>query len=152
MRPIFVPRKATTHIKLITHEFGKVPLPAVRPSSVKSWVAKLKTEGREPSYALHSRLSQIMSDAVHEGLIVRNLCSRRTAPPMGKQKPYVATLQQVWAVHDQFRKHQQVALLLGAFAGLRVAEVSALKVADIDLMRGVVNPKQQWKDESLKPT
>ncbi|MFD6223496.1 hypothetical protein [Nocardia asteroides] len=61
-------RQARVHIKLITHEFGEVPLAAVRPSSVKSWVAKLKGDGREPSYdyALHTRLSQIMGDAVHE--------------------------------------------------------------------------------------
>lgn len=145
-------RQARVHIKLITHEFGKMPLAAVRPSSVKSWVAKLKRNGREPSYvyALHSRLSQIMSDAVHEGLLVRNPCSRRTAPPMGKQKPYVATTQQVWEIHDAFPQHLRAAVLLGAFAGLRVAEVSALKVTDVDLMRGVVNPRQQWKDEPLK--
>ncbi|MEV0686845.1 site-specific integrase [Nocardia sp. NPDC050378] len=145
-------RQAKVHIKLITHEFGNMPLAAVRPSSVKTWVAKLKRDGREASYvyALHSRLSQIMSDAVHEGLLVRNPCSRRTAPPMGKQKPYVATTQQVWAIYDAFPEHLRAAVLLGAFAGLRVAEVSALRVEDVDLMRGVISPKQQWKNEPLK--
>jgi hypothetical protein len=53
---------------------------------------------------VHARLSQILTDAVYEGLLVRNPCSRKTAPPMGKQKPYVATTQQIWALHDAFPK------------------------------------------------
>jgi integrase len=46
--------------------------------------------------------------------------------------------------------HLQVAVLLGAFAGLRVAEVSGLRVADVDFIRGVVHPKQQWDNKPLK--
>ena len=44
---------------------------------------------------------------------------------MGKQKAYVATTEQVWAIHDAVPDHMKVAVLLGAFAGLRVAEVAA---------------------------
>ena len=98
-------------------------------------------------YALHSRLSQILSDAVHDG---RNPCSRRTAPSMGKQKIYVATTEQVWAIHDAIPEHFRPAVLLGAFAGLRVAEASALRVSDVDFTRVVVHPVRQWPDEPLK--
>jgi len=41
-------------------------------------------------------------------------------------------------------------VLLGAFAGLRVAEVAGLRVTDVDFIRGVVHPKQQWPDKPLK--
>jgi integrase len=145
-------RAARTHIHQIVAEFGGMPLSAVRPSLVKAWTAKLAAEDREQSYiyALHSRLSQILSDAVHDGVLGRNPCSRRTAPPMGKPKVYVATTEQVWAIHDAVPDHLRVAVLLGAFAGLRVAEVSALRVADVDFIRGVVHPKQQWPAKPLK--
>jgi integrase len=118
---------------------------------VKAWTARLREE-HEPSYvyALHSRLSQILSDAVHDGVLGRNPCSRRTSPPMGKQKAYVASTQQVWAIHDAMPEHLRVAVLLGAFAGLRVAEVAALRVSDVDFIRGVVHPVQQWPDKPLK--
>ena len=43
-----------------------------------------------------------------------------------------------------------MAVLLGAFAGLRIAEVSGLRVADVDFTRGVVHPKRQWPDSPLK--
>jgi hypothetical protein len=95
-------RQARTHIKQIVAEFGGMPLSALRPSQVKAWTAKLANADMEASYvyALHKRLSQIMSDAVHDGLLGRNPCSRRTSPPMGKAKVYVATTEQVWAIHD----------------------------------------------------
>lgn len=143
-------RQARTHIKHITAEFGDVPLSAVRPSHVKTWVASLKDFEPSYAYALHSRLSQILGDAVHDGVLARNPCSRRTAPPMGKQKPYVATTAQVWALHDAMPDHLRVAVLLGAFVGLRVAEVSALRVSDVDFIRGIVHPVQQWPDKPLK--
>jgi integrase len=145
-------RAARTHIRQIVAEFGDVPLSAVRPSQVKAWVARLRADGVEASYvyALHSRLSQICSDAVHDGVLGRNPCSRRTSPPMGKAKVYVATTEQVWAIHDAVPDHLRVAVLLGAFVGLRVAEVSGLRVSDVDFIRGVVHPKQQWPDKPLK--
>lgn len=145
-------RQARTHIRHIVEEFGTAPLSAVRPSQVKVWVAKLSAAGFEASYvyALHSRLSQILSDAVHDGVLGRNPCSKRTSPPMGKQKPYVATTEQVWALHDAMPEHLRVAVLLGAFAGLRVAEASGLRVTDVDFIRGVVHPVQQWPADPLK--
>ena len=78
-------RQARTHIHQIVDEFGDMPLSVLRPSQVKTWVARLQAEGLSQNYvySLHSRLSQIMSDAVHDGVLGRNPCSRRTAPPMG---------------------------------------------------------------------
>lgn len=145
-------RQAQVHIAQIVAEFGAMQLSVLRPSQVKAWVAKLGAGDMEASYvyALHSRLSQILSDAVHDGVLGRNPCSRRTSPPMGKAKLYVANTEQVWAIHDAMPEHLKAAVLLGAFAGLRVAEVSGLRVTDIDFIRGVVHPKQQWPDQPLK--
>jgi len=145
-------RSARVHIGQITDEFGGMALSAVRPSEVKAWVARLRADGLSQSYiyAVHRRLSQIMDDAVHDGVLGRNPCSRRTSPPMGKPKVYVATTEQVWAIHDAMPDHLRVAVLLGAFVGLRVAEVSGLQVSDVDFIRGVVHPKQQWSGKPLK--
>ena len=43
-------------------------------------------------------------------------------------------------------------MLLGAFAGLRVGEVSGLRVSDVEFMKGVVHPKQRWRGAPLKTT
>ena len=147
-------RQGRVHVARIVAEFGPKRLANVRPSHVKAWTAKLKAEGVSDSYvyALHARLAQIMADAVHDGLIARSPCSRRTSPGAGKQRPYVATEVQVWALVDTVPEYLRSAVLLAAFAGLRVAEVCGLRVTDVDFARGVVNPAVQYPREPLKTT
>lgn len=145
-------RQAKSHVKRIEAAFGTRTLASVRPSEIKSWTAKLKAEGLADStiYALHARLSHIYSDAVHDGLLPKSPLSRRTSPPMGKQRPYVATTEQVWALYDAMDAWVRPGILLGAFAGLRVAEAVALRVEDVDFMRGVISPAIQYPHEPLK--
>ena len=146
-------RQARTHVKQITAEFGTMPLGGVRPSHVKAWTSRLRGEDAAVSYvyALHNRLAQIMSDAVHDGLIPRSPCSRRTSPGAAKQRAYVATTEQVWALHDVMPARLRAAILVGAFAGMRDAEACGLRVpADIDFMRGVIHPRVQYPAEELK--
>ena len=38
---------------------------------------------------------------------------------------------------------------MGASAGLRVSEAIALRIEDVDFVRGVVFPKQQWAQRGL---
>lgn len=145
-------KMARVHIKLINAEFGAQRLAEVRPSQVKAWTAKMKADGRATSYvyAVYRRFAQVMGDAVHDGLIARSPCSRKTTPGAGSQRPYVATTEQVWALHDGLPEHLRPAVLLGAFAGLRTSETCALRVSDVDFMRGIVAPEIQWPNEPLK--
>jgi integrase len=145
-------RMAEVHIAKIKAEFGPRRLDSIRPSEIKSWMVKLKTEGYAPSYmfALHSRMAQIYSDAIQDGIVTRSPLSRRTSPGMGKPRPYVATTEQVWALHDAMEPRYRAGLLLSAFAGLSLAEVCGLKVFDIDFMRGMVSLVRQYPDDPLK--
>jgi integrase len=145
-------RQARTHIKHINSAFGSRHLISVRPSEVKAWTAKLKADGPADStvYALHARLPQIYSDAVHDGLMPRSPVSRRTSPGAAKQRAYVATTEQIWALHDAMPEGMRPVILLGAFAGLRVAEIAALRLTDADLMRGIITPSIQYPSDPLK--
>jgi integrase len=145
-------RQAKTHVKRIKEYFGRYALADVRPSHVRSWCAAMKAEGLADStiYALHTRLAQIYTDAVIDGLVVRSPCSRRTAPPAGRQRVYVATTEQVWALYDAMPANLKVTILLGAFLGMRDSEACAARVGDLDLMRGVWNPAMQFPDVELK--
>jgi integrase len=62
----------------------------------------------------------------------------------------VATTEQIWALHEAMPDHLRITILLGAFAGLRVAEVCGLRIRDIDFMRGVISPEVQYGGENLK--
>ena len=128
------------------------PLSSVRRSQVKAWTAKLAEDGHEPSYvyALHARLAQVFADTVHDGIVPRSPCSRHTSPGQGRQRPYVATSEQVWALHDAMPAHLRPAVLLGAFAGLRTAEACGLRVVDVDFMRGIITPAVRYPAEPLK--
>ncbi|MGW9415157.1 site-specific integrase [Arthrobacter cupressi] len=146
-------RQARTHLKRINASFGDRSLKSVRPSEVKAWTAKLSAEGLADStvYALHSRMGQLFSDAVHDGLLAKSPLSRRTAPKAGKQRPYVATTGQIWGLHDAMPDGLKPAVLLGAFAGLRIAEAVALRVLeDVDWLRGVIKPAIQYPGVELK--
>jgi len=145
-------RQAEVHLARIRSAFGPMQLSAVRPSHVRTWTSQLAAEGLAESYvyALHARLSQIYSDAVHDGLVAKSPCSRRTSPPAGKQRPYVATTEQVWALYDAFPAHLRAAILTGAFLGTRTAEACGLLIADLDFMRGIWQPANQYPAEPLK--
>lgn len=145
-------RQAQVHISRIVAEFGPYPLGSVRPSQIRSWIARLQGEGLEDSYiyALHGRLAQIMNDAVHDGLLAKSPCSRRTSPHLAQQRVYVATTEQVWQLYDLFPERIRPAVLLGAFVGLRLAETCGLRPGDVDFMRGIVHPQVQFPAEPLK--
>jgi integrase len=145
-------RQAKTHLTLIRAAFGHMQLSEVRPSHVNAWTAQLNAKGYEQSYiyATYRRLAQVMGDAVADGIIARSPCSRKTAPKTGEQRPYVATTAQIWALYDAFPEGLRPAVLLGAFAGLRLAEVAALRVSDVDFMRGVIHPAIQYPSKPLK--
>lgn len=145
-------RQAKVHVAQIVAEFGKMRLGAVRPSHVKAWTTKLRASGLSASYvyALHNRLAQIFSDAIHDGIVPRSPCSRRTSPGRAKQRAYVATIEQIWALYDVMPARYRAAILLGAFAGLRTAEACGLRVADVDFMRGIIAPALQYPALPLK--
>jgi hypothetical protein len=75
-------RQAQVHVDRIKEQFGTRRLDSIRPSEVRAWLVSLKEDGYAPSYiyALHERMRQIYSDAVHDGLVARSPLSRRTSP------------------------------------------------------------------------
>lgn len=145
-------RQAKVHLAHIKAAFGDRKLASVRPSEIRDWTVRMKDAKLADStiYAIHGRLGQLYTDAIHDGLVQKSPVSRRTSPAQGKQRPYVATTDQVWAIHDAMPEGLRPAVLLGAFAGLRVAEVVALRVQDVDFMRGVITPALQYPNEPLK--
>ncbi|MDV2979023.1 UNVERIFIED_CONTAM: tyrosine-type recombinase/integrase [Actinomycetes bacterium ARC8] len=145
-------KTATSNLNRINAVFGDVPLKDIRPTAIKNWLAALKKEGLADStiHALYRRLAHLLSDAVEDGVLLRTPISRKIAPPTGKQRPYVATEAQVWALYDAMPEGMKNVILLGAFAGLRVGEISALRVQDVDPLKGFIKPAIQYPNEPLK--
>lgn len=144
-------RMAEVHCSKIVEAFGTRRLDALKPSDVKAWTVALSRDYADSYvYALHARLAQVLTDAVHDGVLAKSPASRRTSPRTGSQRPYVASTEQVWALHDVLGERYRPGLLLASFAGLRLAETCGLRVADVDFMRGIVCQVQQYPAEPLK--
>lgn len=144
-------RQANVDVKRIKQAFGTTRVADVKPSDVKRWTTKLARDYAPSTvYATYRRFAQVMGDAVDDGIIPRSPCTRKTAPPQAKQRPHVPTTEQVWALFDAMPEHLRVAVLLGAFVGLRVSEAAGLRVTDVDFMRGIVTPAIQYPAEPLK--
>jgi len=91
-----------------------------------------------------------MQDAVLDGLVPANPCSRRTSPGAGEQRPHVATTEQVFALYEAVEPRYRVAVLLGAFAGLRTAEACGLRPGDVQWLKREIHPAVQYPAEPLK--
>ena len=145
-------RQARVHVRRIVARFGQRRLVDLRPSEVKQWTSEMAAEGLKDStvYSNYRRLAQILGDAANDGLIPRSPCSRRTSPRQPLQRPFVPTTEQVFALLDAMPEHLKPAVLLGAFAGLRISEAVALTSEDVDFIRAVVTPVRQHGDQPLK--
>lgn len=135
-------RQAKTHLKTIREAFGPMAPAEIKPSMVTAWTGNLKDHYKPSTvYALYRRLTHVLDDAVHDGLLARNPCSRGTASRTGHVEQFCPTTEEVWQLHDAMPEHLQVAVLLGAFAGLRVSEAVALRIEDVDFTRGRCVPE-----------
>ncbi|WEG10432.1 tyrosine-type recombinase/integrase [Microbacterium horticulturae] len=142
-------KSANVHAALIREKFGSRQLRSLRPSDVKAWMSELsETYATSYVYALHGRLHQVLSDAVHDGVIARNPVGRRTAPRSPRQRPYVATTEQIWALYDALKPGYKNMVLLGAFVGLRIAEMAAADRDDLE--DDMFTPSKQYPSEELK--
>lgn len=127
-------------VSKIVAEFGPRPIGSVGPSDVRTWLARLReVYAPRTVNSIYRTLVQVFSGAVHDGVIPKSPCSRRTSPGTVNQRPCVATTDQIWALHDTMPERLRVAILLGAFLGLRTAEACDLRVTDVDFMRGVAS-------------
>ena len=63
---------------------------------------------------------------------------------------YVATTAEVWELYDLFPERIRLAVLPGAFIGLRLGETYGLRPEDVDFMRAAVHPHVQYPVEEVK--
>ena len=145
-------KQARTHVKRIKAALGDRRLHSLRPSDVRNWVSSLQSEGLADSTvsALHARLRHILDDAVLDGCLGRSPVSKRTAPRSGSARAYVATTEQIWALHAAMEDCYKPVVLLGAFAGLRLGEILGLREGDIDFMAATITPAVQDSGPQLK--
>lgn len=146
-------RQAKSDLERIRAQFGDLALKDVRPSMVKAWLGEM-LQGEQLAASTVSkyrrRLSQLMNAAVEDRLLARNPVTRATIIDADEDEDaFWYSEEQVWKLYADY-KGLGAAVLLGAFAGLRIGEVCGLRTTDVDWQRGVITPSVQWPAEPLK--
>ena len=120
--------------------FGKVPLAEVTTFQVRKWLAKLVGDGLSAKRAgkAHAVLSQVLASAVEEGRLARNVAAGIRKPKAQRAEMLFLTAAQVEALAEVIRGPYATLIRFMAYSGLRPAEITALRVGRLDLLRGTV--------------
>jgi integrase len=125
----------------IVPALGSTPLRELEASAVRTWYSKLSGPsgpGQVTAAKCYRLLRAICTTAVDDNLIARNPCSIRGAGQERSSERPMFTLAQVQALIDAVEDRWRALILLAAWTGLRVGELSALRREHLDLKVGTV--------------
>lgn len=133
---------------------GSRPLVKVRPSEIQAWVRSRADVLGPYTLRIHVGLLRSMfATAVLDGLIARNPvqpASRLSLPKMDKPELVPLTIAQVQAWADAAAPNVAAAILTQAGLGLRISELIALRVQDVDFLRRMVSIREQHDDKGRR--
>lgn len=127
--------------------FGAVPLAQLRASHIEAWVKVMSSAGLAPG-TIASRMNgvrAVLGAAVRDRVIPADpsqgvrLPRRRRA----EHAMVIPTPAQVGAILAAADPYQRPMWALGAFAGLRLGEASAVQASDVDFLRRTMRVQRQ---------
>jgi len=123
--------------RYVLPKWGALQLAQVQHAAVAAWVAELSARGLAPSTIRHAHrvLSMILSLAVRDGRLVRNVADRVQLPRARRAEARFLSHDEVAALADAAPAPFDVMIRLLAFTGLRFGEVAGLRIGRVDLMR-----------------
>jgi integrase len=115
---------------------GAMPLSAVRPSDVQAWVSERSAVLAPATVRLVAGLVRgALAAAVHDRLLASNPAAVRLVLPRVQAPRLVPlTVQQVQALADAMPPRYRAMVVTQAGLGLRVGELLALRVEDVDFL------------------
>lgn len=123
-----------THLK---PAFGTVALRDITPLRVKAFVADLATRRSAVTVGhAHALLSSILGDAVTEGLLLANPCTRTRLPKPAPRKAVFLTSDQIGDLADAVDPQYRALILTAAGTGMRWGELAGLGRSSLDLLHG----------------
>jgi integrase len=134
-------------LALSSSGLGDRPIGRIRPSAIETWVKTMAAKPLEPG-TIRTRtnnLSAVFRAAVKDKVIPANPCDdvrlpRRRKAEAAMRIPTTAEVGKLLkAATPEFRPFIAVC----AFAGLRLGEAAALKVADVDFLKRVIHVERQ---------
>lgn len=125
--------------------FGRVQIVEIRPADVRAWISAMLKHGLSPATvkAVHGTFSRIMNQAVLDRLIGRSPSVGVQLPKEGPgEEMRVLEPAQIMAVAHAIAPRYRTLIFTAAYTGLRWSELVALKVANVDLVKGVLQVRE----------
>ena len=153
MRP-HRPSTARNVHSLIKHHIegtrlGSRRVGAVRPSEVQAWATE-RSKVMSPIRIrnLVSMLRAIFRDAVLDRLCAENPAARVVIPSFEKPLVVPLTVAEIQALTDAIPERCKAMVIVQAGAGLRISELLALRVQDVDFLRRTIRVECQFAPNS----
>lgn len=127
----------------IRPRFGDLPVPEITPEIVRTWYAGLGSKTPTANSHAYGLLRTILTQAVHDGVLVSNPCHIRGAGNAKRvHKVRTATLDELAALTEAIPARYKLMVLLAAWTGLRFGELTELRRKDIDLKHRVIKVRR----------
>jgi len=114
---------------------GGRPLASIARSDVKALLAPLSAT---TARSVHRLIRRVLSASVEDGRIGRNPAAGLKLAPEVRREPRFLSPDEVRRLAAEVPPRYRALILLMAYSGIRVGEAAALRVGDIDFLRGRV--------------
>jgi integrase len=128
---------------------GHLQLHSITKATVRSFLADLQEAGARPATVngVYRLLRRMLSVAVDEGRIGTNPAARvGNVPRSDPAEMRFLTPQEVSALAMEVPDRYRALVLLLAYTGIRIGEAAALRVANVDLLRGTLRIVEASKE------
>lgn len=142
----------------ILPRLGGAPLGSITRPAVRSFLADLQEAGvGAPTInSTYRLLRRVLSVAVDEGRIAANPAARIEAPKPSAREMNFLTPKQVFALSHNVDDKYRVLILFLAYTGVRIGEAAALRVKNVDFLKGQARIVEASKEvdgkQSVGPT
>lgn len=117
-------------------EFGSKQLKQITVAQIRKWMAAMAEEGLSPStvYSYRRVLSQVLKQAVDDGLLVSNPATKAKAPAVRPRRQLFLSAEELRDLGYECGHYAPMVWFLG-WSGLRFGEATALRVGRVDPSR-----------------
>lgn len=138
--------KVEGHLRnYILPTFRRFQIANIKPSDVRSWISAMMKHGLSPATvkAIHGTFSRVMNQAVLDGMVPRS-------PSFGVKLPKedpgdemnVIEPEKLVALASALKPRFRALIYTAAYSGLRWSELVALKVHNLDLLKGTIHVRE----------
>ncbi len=135
---------------MILPTFGTVELGSIQPVLIRRWISELMERRYAPAtvHKAYQLFGAAIRAAVEEGLIVRSPLRGISLPRQAQTAMRFLTAEEVSLLAEAIDPRYRALVFTAAYSGLRLGELTGLRVTDIDFLRRKLHVDQTLTEVS----